>query len=179
MSFALAPFTVAPQEAGFTLAKVLRSRLGGPSWTDVRKLIAARRVKVGDSICSDSARRLKENEVVVLLEHPKPLPRVAHRDRLVIRHLDEPVHDAPKQAGGHTVRHPAERAWSEQRRQLDSTLEDLAQWAIAKQLDCPPRQLPPLRIVHRLDKETSGLVAFARSALGERQLGLQFRKHTV
>jgi 23S rRNA pseudouridine1911/1915/1917 synthase len=36
-----------------------------------------------------------------------------------------------------------------------------------------------LRIVHRLDKETSGLVVFARSALAERELGLQFRKHTV
>ena len=35
-------------------------------------------MKVGDAICSDDARRLKENEVVVLLEHPKPLPRVAH-----------------------------------------------------------------------------------------------------
>jgi 23S rRNA pseudouridine1911/1915/1917 synthase len=175
----LAPFTVAAQESGHTLAKVLRSRLGGPSWTDVRKLIAARRVKVGDSICSDSARRLKENEVVVLLEHPKPLPRVAHRDRLVIRHLDEHVVVVEKPAGVNTVRHPAELEWSEKRRQLDPTLEDLAQWAIARQLDSPARRLPGLRIVHRLDKETSGLVAFARSALGERELGLQFRKHTV
>ncbi|MFO0824219.1 MAG: RluA family pseudouridine synthase [Gemmataceae bacterium] len=38
---------------------------------------------------------------------------------------------------------------------------------------------PRLRIVHRLDKETSGLVVFARSVLAERELGLQFRKHTV
>ena len=44
----------------YTLAKVLRSRLGGLSWTEVRKLIAARRVKVGDAICSDDARRLKD-----------------------------------------------------------------------------------------------------------------------
>ena len=108
MSFTLAPFTVSPQEAGFTLAKVLRSRLGGPSWNDVRKLIAARRVKVGDAICSDEARRLKENEVVILLEHPKPLPRVAHPQRLVVRHLDEHVVVVEKPAGVNTVRHPAE-----------------------------------------------------------------------
>ncbi len=176
---ALPPFTVAPQEAGHTLAKVLRSRLGGPSWTDVRKLIAARRVKVGDSICSDDARRLNENEVVVLLEHPKPLPRIAHPDRLVIRHLDEHVVVVEKPAGVNTVRHPAELEWSEQRRELDPTLEDLTQWAIARQLDRLPRELPRLRIVHRLDKETSGLVVFARSPLAERELGLQFRKHTV
>ncbi|VTR93495.1 ribosomal large subunit pseudouridine synthase d : Pseudouridine synthase OS=Pirellula staleyi (strain ATCC 27377 / DSM 6068 / ICPB 4128) GN=Psta_0906 PE=3 SV=1: PseudoU_synth_2 [Gemmata massiliana] len=179
MSFALPPFTVAPQEAGFTLAKVLRSRLGGPSWTDVRKLIAARRVKVGDAICSDEARRVKEDEVVVLLEHPKPLPRAAHPERLVVRHLDEHVVVVEKPAGVNTVRHPAELEWSEQRRELDPTLQDLAQWAIAHQLNRAPRDLNGLRIVHRLDKETSGLVVFARSVLAERELGLQFRKHTV
>ena len=79
MASVLPPFTVTAAEAGHTLAKVLRSRLGGPSWTDVRKLIAARRVKVGDAVCSDDARRLKENEVVVLLEQPKPLDRKSTR----------------------------------------------------------------------------------------------------
>jgi 23S rRNA pseudouridine1911/1915/1917 synthase len=179
MSFALAPFTVAPQEAGFTLAKVLRSRLGGPSWNDVRKLIAARRVQVGDAICSDEARRLKEDEVVVLLEHPKPLPRTAHAERLIIRHLDEHVVVVEKPSGVNTVRHPAELEWSDERRELDPTLEDLAQWAVAHQLGRPAHNLPRLRIVHRLDKETSGLVVFARSVLAERELGLQFKKHTV
>jgi 23S rRNA pseudouridine1911/1915/1917 synthase len=175
----LPPFTVAPQEAGHTLAKVLRSRLGGPSWTEVRKLIAARRVKVGDAVCSDAARRLKENEVVVLLEHPRPLPRVAHPDRLIVRHLDDHLVVVEKPAGVNTVRHPAELEWSEQRRELDPTLEDLTQWSIARQLERVPRELPRLRIVHRLDKETSGLLVFARSVLAERELGLQFRKHTV
>jgi 23S rRNA pseudouridine1911/1915/1917 synthase len=179
MSFTLSPFTVLAAEAGFTLAKVLRSRLGGPSWNDVRKLIAARRVKIGDAICSDEARRLKEDEVVVLLEHPKPLPRTAHPERLVVRHLDEHVVVVEKPSGVNTVRHPAELEWSESRRELDPTLEDLTQWAVAHQLDRPARELPRLRIVHRLDKETSGLVVFARSVLAERELGMQFRKHTV
>src|SRR5262245_26633313 len=179
MSVPIPPFTVSPQEAGHTLAKVLRSRLGGVTWTDVRKLIAARRVKVGDAVCSDDARRLKENETVVLLEHPKPLPRVAHPERLVVRHLDEHIVVVEKPTGVNTVRHPAELEWSEKRRELDPTLEDLTQWAIAKQLNRPAHELPRLRIVHRLDKETSGLVVFARSALAERELGLQFRKHTV
>ena len=179
MSFTLAPFTVLPAEAGFTLAKVLRSRLGGPSWGEVRKLIAARRVKVGDAVCSDEARRLKENEVVVLLEHPRPLPRAAHPERLVVRHLDEHVVVVEKPSGVNTVRHPAELEWSEERRELDPTLEDLTQWAVAHQLGRPARDLPRLRIVHRLDKETSGLVVFARSVLAERELGIQFRKHTV
>jgi 23S rRNA pseudouridine1911/1915/1917 synthase len=170
---------VLPAEAGHTLAKVLRSRLGGPSWNDVRKIIAARRVKINDAICSDDARRLKENEVVVLLEHPKPLAKSAHPERLVVRRLDDHVVVVEKPPGVNTVRHPAELEWSEQRRQLDPTLEDLAQWAIAHRLGRSAKELSKLRIVHRLDKETSGLVVFARSPLAEKELGMQFRKHTV
>jgi 23S rRNA pseudouridine1911/1915/1917 synthase len=179
MSLSLPPFTVSPQETGFTLAKVLRARLGGPSWGEVRKLVAARRVQVGDAVCADEARRLKEGELVTLLDHPKPLPRAAHPERLAIRHLDEHVVVVEKPAGVNTVRHPAELEWSEERRELDPTLEDLAQWAVAHRLGRPPRDLPRLRIVHRLDKETSGLLVFARSVLAERELGLQFKKHAV
>lgn len=179
MPFPAIQFAVTPQEAGHTLAKVLRARLGGPSWNDVRKVIAARRVKVGDTICSDEARRLKENELVELFEHPKPLPRTAHPERLVVRHLDEHVVVVEKPPGVNTVRHPKEWEWSESRRQLDPTLQDLTQWAIVHQLGRSPRDIPFLRIVHRLDKETSGLVVFARSAIAERGLGMQFRQHTV
>jgi 23S rRNA pseudouridine1911/1915/1917 synthase len=96
-----------------------------------------------------------------------------------VRHLDEHVVVVEKPSGVNTVRHPAELEWSEKRRELDPTLEDLTQWAVARQLDRPDRDLPRLRIVHRLDKETSGLVVFARSVLAERELGLQFRQHTV
>ena len=172
-------FTIAAVETGHTVAKVLRSRLQGVSWNDVRKLITARRVQVGDAICSDEARRLKEGEVVVLLAEPKPLPRTAHAERLVVRHLDDHVVVVEKPGGVNTVRHPLELAWAEDRRALDPTLEDLAQWAIAHRLQRPSKSLPKLRIVHRLDKETSGLLVFARSPLAERELGLQFRRHTV
>ena len=177
----LPPFTVAVVETGHTLAKVLRSRLheSQPSWADVRKLIETRRVKVGDSVCTDSARRLSEGELVTLLDKPVHRPKTATPEGLVIRHLDDHVVVVEKPAGMNTVRHPSELEWSEERRQLVPTLQDVTQWAIAKKLNRQARSLPPLRIVHRLDKETSGLISFARSPLAERELGMQFRKHTV
>ncbi len=177
----LLPFTVLAAEAEHTLAKVLRSRLHEhqPSWSDVRALIENRRVKVGDSVCTDSARRVHEGELVELLTRPTAKPRNATAETLVIRHLDDHVVVVEKPAGISSVRHPAELEWTEQRKQLDPTLQDIAQWAVANQLNRPPRSLPPLRIVHRLDKETSGLLMFARSVLAERELGQQFRKHTV
>src|SRR5581483_5463117 len=67
----------------------------------------------------------------------------------------------------------------ERRRNLAPTLEDRLRKAVADRLRQRPRKLPGLRKVHRLDKLTSGLVVFARSALAERELGLQFRAHTV
>lgn len=181
MTNATPPFTVIAAEAGHTLAKVLRSRLHeqAPSWNDVRALITGRRVKVGDSLCTDPARRLKEGEVVELLAKAVHKPRAATPEGLVIRHLDEHVVVVEKPTGVNSVRHPLELTWPDKHRQLDPTLQDLTQWAIAARLDRPVRTLPPLRIVQRLDKETSGLVVFARSALAERVLGLQFRKHTV
>ncbi len=174
-------FAVSPPEAGHTLAKVLRSRLHEltPSWNEVRALITGRRVKVVDSLCTDPARRLKEGEVVELLPKAVHMPKVATVEGLIVRHLDDHVVVVEKPSGVNTVRHPSELEWPEKHRRLDPTLQDLTQWAAAARLARSARTLPPLRIVQRLDKETSGLVVFARSPLAERELGRQFRKHTV
>ncbi len=50
------------------------------------------------------------------------------------------------------------RAWLEQREQ---------------------RKLPPLKVVHRLDKGTSGVMVFARTVTAERHLGQLFRHHDI
>lgn len=175
------PFAVIPQEEGHTVAKILRSRLHEslPSWADVKAMIVNRRVKVGDALCTDPARRLKEGDLVTLLKQAERLMPTATADGLVIRFLDDHVVVVEKPTGMNTVRHPAELEWPEERRRLDPTLQDVTQWAIAKKLARPAKQLPPLRIVHRIDRDTSGLVTFARSIAGEKELGMQFRKHTV
>ena len=97
----------------------------------------------------------------------------------MIRHLDEDVVVVEKASGISTVRHPAERTWKDSRRELAPTLDDITQQAIAKRLHVKKHELPRLRIVHRLDKDTSGLVVFARSVRAERDLGRQFKAHTV
>ncbi|HEX4591987.1 MAG TPA: RluA family pseudouridine synthase, partial [Gemmataceae bacterium] len=84
-----------------------------------------------------------------------------------------------KPAGINTVRHPSELGWKMVRRGLSPTLQDRLQAAIAARLRQPASARSPLRKVHRLDKLTSGLVVFARSAIAERELGRQFRAHTV
>ena len=127
----------------------------------------------------DPARRLKEGEVIEVLAKSASAIKGEKPDDVVIRHLDEDVVVVEKASGISTVRHPAERQWKDQRRELVPTLDDVAQQAIANRLGANKHSLPRLRIVHRLDKDTSGLVVFARSVRAERDLGRQFKAHTV
>jgi 23S rRNA pseudouridine1911/1915/1917 synthase len=174
-----APHTVTKSQAGQTVASVLRSLRPGESWTQVRALATGRRVAVGGSLCMDPARRLKEGEVVEVLGKAAPVIRGERPDDVVIRHLDDDVVVVEKPSGISTVRHPAERQWKDERRELVPTLDDITQQAIARRLRKKKHDLLRLRIVHRLDKETSGLVVFARSVRAERELGRQFKAHTV
>jgi 23S rRNA pseudouridine1911/1915/1917 synthase len=171
---ALPPFLVSPSEANATLAAVLRARLPGLSWKQVRALVTARRVKVCNELCLDPARRLREGNSVELLARSAPRPR--QPEMIVIRHLDDEVVVVEKPSGLCTVRHPSERKWSEDRKELSPTLVDLVPRLIAAR---EGRQGPRLRVVQRLDKETSGLLVFARTVNAERELGRQFHAHTV
>jgi 23S rRNA pseudouridine1911/1915/1917 synthase len=161
-----------------TVAAFLRSLLPDLSWNQVRRLVETRHVKIGGDLCLDPARRVHEGEVFELLARPAAPPK--HRKKIVVRYLDEHLVVVEKPSGVSTVRHPSEREWDARRKALSPTLEDLVPPLIAR---TEGRQrkgpLPRLRVVQRLDKETSGLVVFARSVLAERGLGKQFHAHTV
>lgn len=178
MPLASQHFVVTPELAGKTVSACLRSFLPGQSWTQVRALIDGRRVRVNSELWLDEARRLKANDQIEVRSHgesPRPLV-----DQIVLRHVDEHLVVAEKPSGISTVRHPAEREWLEERRLKVPTLDDLVLRQLGEELPKKkhhPR--PKLRIVHRLDKETSGLVVFARTVTAERGLGQQFKEHTV
>jgi 23S rRNA pseudouridine1911/1915/1917 synthase len=169
---------ISSEHAEKTLAAVLRALLPGQSWSEVRRLIEARRAKINGELCLDPARRVHEGEIVELLARPALKPK--QPETVALRHLDEHIVVVEKPSGINTVRHPAERDWTERRRALSPTLEDIVPRLILRQ-ECRSQKasLPRLRIVQRLDKETSGLVVFARTAAAERGLGKQFHAHTV
>jgi 23S rRNA pseudouridine1911/1915/1917 synthase len=170
--------TLNAEQAEQTVAALLRSLLPDQSWNQVRRLVETRHVKIGGDLCLDPARRVHEGEVFELLVRPAAPPK--HREKIVVRHLDEHLVVVEKPSGVSTVRHPSERDWDARRKALSPTLEDLVPPLIAR---TEGRQrkgpLPRLRVVQRLDKETSGLVVFARSVAAERGLGKQFHAHTV
>jgi 23S rRNA pseudouridine1911/1915/1917 synthase len=133
---------------------------------------------VNRDLCFDPARRLKDGEIVELTERPAAAPHQA--ETVIIRYLDEHIVVAEKPSGMNTVRHPTERAWSQRRKALSPALEDIVPKLIAHQEGRSRKgKLPRLRVVQRLDKDTSGLVVFARTVTAERVLGKQFHRHTV
>jgi 23S rRNA pseudouridine1911/1915/1917 synthase len=172
------PFPISDDQAGLTLAALLRQKMPELSWNQIRRLVTARQVKLDGEVCLDPARRLRAGVVVEVLDRPEAPSR--QHESLTVRHLDEHVVVVEKPSGVATVRHPAERAWTARRKALHPTLEDLVPGLIARAEGRPRKGvLPRLRAVHRLDKDTSGLVVFARTVVAERGLGKQFKAHTV
>jgi 23S rRNA pseudouridine1911/1915/1917 synthase len=177
-----ATFTVDATLAGKTLAATLRAHLPDHSWNQVHRLVEKRRIRVAGELWTDPARRMKEGDTIEVLPQSLSAPR--QPEQVKIRFLDAHVIVVEKPTGISTVRHPSELQWSAQRKALAPTLQDIVPRLIAaRNADASGKKskgpLPRLRIVHRIDKETSGLVAFARTVAAEADLGRQFRKHTV
>jgi len=181
---------VTAADRGQTLAAFLRVKLaagdsGAASWSQVQKLVRSRRVMIHGNICTDTARRLKDGAVVkVLVAAAAPPPKA---DDVRVVHLDDQVVVVDKPTGITTTRHTEELSWPTRRRQVQPTLDEMVPDAISRYLfarhgargNKKPRRIPPVRAVHRIDRETSGLVVFARTVPAERILAEQFRAHTT
>jgi 23S rRNA pseudouridine1911/1915/1917 synthase len=183
-------FIVNRRQAGQPLAAIMQAQLRLSS-ADAVRCVQERGVRLAGNFCTDPQRRVRSGQRVHVTLRDKPArerkpklpsprtsdpPPAAHG--IVVRYFDEAIAVVEKPAGLTTVRHAdeAEEFGARARRFLPATLSDL---------------LPPLlrargglkngrvRPVHRLDKETSGLVIVALTAAAERELGKQFRAHRV
>ena len=115
-----------------------------------------------------------------VLAHSAPKPPSERDVRL--QYLDQHLAVVEKPAGITSTRHKEERDWPNRRRQLRPTLEEMLPMIIAKVDPRVRRQRgvpPPVRPVHRLDRETSGLMVFARTVTAERELMQQFKRHST
>jgi 23S rRNA pseudouridine1911/1915/1917 synthase len=172
--------TVTPAEAGRTIVDWLRARLKLPR-PAVTQLLQGRKVRVGGALCSNPGWKLRAGQRVEVQVQDPPQQSAAPKKRgpaPVLRHLDDDLLVVDKPAGLTTMRHAEEAAefGGRARKFLPQTLQDLLPGLIAARTGGKPGQV---RAVHRLDKETSGLVVFARSVEAERHLGGQFRAHSV
>jgi 23S rRNA pseudouridine1911/1915/1917 synthase len=170
--------TVSRTEAGRNIVDWLGARLS-LSRAAALKLLQERKVRLAGAPCSNPAWRLRAGQRVEVQLAPQKKQQTRSREgpTPVIRYLDDDLVVVDKPPGLTTMRHAEEAAefGSRGRRFLPATLQDQLPGLIAARTKGKPGQV---RAVHRLDKETSGLVVFARTVEAERQLGQQFRAHT-
>lgn len=157
-----------PAELAGPLDRAVRG-LWGVSWGKARAWIEAGKVRVGGDVVRDATARVREGAALVMDERaPRKGARAAAAIEVV--HADAHVVVVSKPPGVSTV--PYDET------DVDTLEARVRAWLESKG-GARGRGRPALGIVHRLDKETSGLVVFTRSWLAKQALASQFRHHTV
>ncbi|APV50672.1 hypothetical protein BWI17_13835 [Betaproteobacteria bacterium GR16-43] len=147
-----------------TVAAVVREQTH-LSWSRARKLCTDGRVTVDGKRCLDPAERVPEGAVVVVdLQGPKQPAGPLSREAILFFDRDVVIVDKP--AGMLSVPDvPGNK----------DTLGVHARTLLRRM----GAEDTALAVVHRLDKDTSGPMAFARTATAQRALAAQFRDHEV
>ena len=149
-----------------TVAAIVREQTGA-AWSRARDLCTEGRVTVNGRQCLDSALRVPPGAVVVVDEHaPKLRPGVLPESAIVFLDRDVVVVDKPP--GMLSIAYePGDK----------DTLVDCTRTLLRR---TSGRGFgSALGAVHRLDKETSGVMVFARTAEAKRILAAQFRAHDI
>jgi len=169
-------------DAKETILTALRRHLPEqPSWSAVRKLLQGRRVAIGGVLCIDEARRLSANEVVTVADQPIP-PPPTDAD-VSVRYVDKEVVIVEKPSGMVTLRRASEMSWSWPKRNAQPTLDECVPRLIGEHAakrsnaETKVQRLPKLLSVHRIDRDSSGLLVFARTEEAQKRIIQQFADH--
>ncbi|MGF1549349.1 MAG: RluA family pseudouridine synthase [Sphingomonadaceae bacterium] len=163
--------TIGAAQKGWRLDKALAAALPGLSRARIQALIAAGRVKRGDGLrAADPAIKARAGETyVVAVPPPAPLAAEPQDIPLAIVHEDEHLVVVDKPAG--MVVHPAAG-------NRDGTLVNALLHHCGGRLSGIGGIARP-GIVHRIDKDTSGLLVAAKSDAAHEGLARQFAAHEI
>lgn len=161
-----------------TLAKRLRAERPEWSWNACRRAITAGRVLIDGKPAFDPAGRIDSSqEIEIRASGSKELAPTKTKLDLKVYYSDEHLIVIEKPTGIESVPFSTKTLFeSGAKKSSDLTAIDLARLFLEKK---EGRKLPPLRVVHRLDKGTSGVMVFARTRLAERELANLFRSHDI
>lgn len=147
------------------LDRWLRESLPGRSWNEVRRLVRTGKVFVDGQVALDPVRLVPAGAELELRLNAPRANRTPALPKSAILHLDAQLVVVEKPPGISTV------PYDENER---GTLDELVMETISQR-----GRRAPLGIVHRIDKETSGVVVFARTLAAKNALKNQFRFHSV
>jgi 23S rRNA pseudouridine1911/1915/1917 synthase len=163
-------FLITDQDAGSRLDIVLVKLLPSFSRSILKKIIELKQVKINNSVVESASKKLKENDNVeinlIFKDKIKILPA---NIKLNIVYEDKDILIVNKPAG--MVVHPGAGNYS-------NTLVNALMYKYKKKLSNINGNTRP-GIVHRIDKETSGLLVVAKNNNAHSNLGKQFSDHTI
>ncbi len=152
---------------GERLDAVVREVLG-VSWNAARGYVETGKIAVNGVVTTNILARVKIGNTVTFTENARrPRPETDLPEGAII-HVDTHVVVVRKPAGISTIPFDENET---------GTLDERVRMFLAKKFG--ERGRPSLGVVHRIDKETSGLVVFTRTWLAKESLTQQFREHSV
>ncbi len=154
------------------LDRAVRERLQ-ISWNEARRKIETGKIRIDGKVVTDPALDVDGPET---LDYQPDAPRPKKPldlERSAIVHLDPHVVVVEKSSGLLTV--PFE---GHEKDTLDQQLRRLLS-KISPVTGSRRSAMPPLMVLHRLDRGTSGLLVFARTFAAKEHLAKQFRAHSA
>jgi 23S rRNA pseudouridine1911/1915/1917 synthase len=152
--------------AGQTVAQLIRAELEGVSWNRARELCRRGKIKLNGAVQTDPARRVAlGDQLEIDLQAPRLRPHGLPDSAIV--YVDPQLVVVSKPAGLLSVPFdPGDR---------DTLVDRLSVWL----RHTHPDHVTELGVVQRLDKDTTGLLVFARTLTAKRHLQQQFRAHSI
>ena len=138
--------------------------------SNIKKIIESKNVKINNKITDSPSKKIKiDNEVVIKLLIKKSDKLLPNKIKLDIRFEDKDILIINKPKG--MVVHPGAGNY-------ENTLANALVHKYKNKLSDINGELRP-GIVHRIDKETSGLLVIAKNNLSHSKLGKQFSDHSI
>jgi 23S rRNA pseudouridine1911/1915/1917 synthase len=163
-------FSVEVEDIGTRLDIILAKKIPNLTRSNLKKIIELKQVRVNNSIEKSPAKRLKNNDVVAINLFSKDEIKIQPtKIKLNIVFEDKDILIINKPAG--MVVHPGAGNYKK-------TLVNALIYKYKKKLSDINGVTRP-GIVHRIDKETSGLLVVAKNNKAHSNLGKQFSDHTI
>ena len=160
---------ITEEDAGSRLDIVLTKLLPELTRSNLKKIIELNQVKINNIIINSPSKKLKINDNIEINLIPKPEIKIEpYKTKLNIVFEDKDILVINKPAG--MVVHPGAGNYTE-------TLVNALIYKYKKLSDLNGSTRPG--IVHRIDKETSGLLVVAKNNKAHAHLGKQFNDHSI
>ena len=163
-------FLVKKEDDGKRLDIFLSERINHLTRSNIKKIIDAKNVKINKKTVDSPSKKIKiNNEIEIELFLKKSNKLLPNKINLDIRFEDKDILIVNKPKG--MVVHPGAGNY-------ENTLANALVYKYKNKLSDINGELRP-GIVHRIDKETSGLLVVAKNNISHSKLGKQFSDHSI